>query len=174
MENAKQLIFKKITGEVIEDIEKYVKDWTITNPYGRVTIGCDSQAHGRNVKYSIAIVLIFSDKFGSGRGAHVVSADIWEKRNVKYARGKEGAMQEMPAKLWKEAEFVIQAAKMIDRSDEAFKKSITIHLDYNVDAKWESNILFASGIGYVTGMGYRAVGKPDAWCATHVADALCR
>jgi len=35
-------------------------------------------------------------------------------------------------------------------------------------------MLFASGIGYIKGMGYKAEGKPYAWCATHTADALCR
>jgi len=111
---------------------------------------------------------------GGSHGAHVISADVWIKRNPKHNRGKLGAMEEMPGKLWKEAEFVIETAKMVDGADELFKKRITIHLDYNVDAAFESNMLFASGIGYITGLGYHAEGKPASWAATHVADALCR
>jgi len=171
---AEQLHFKKITGEPVMNVEQYVKDWIKENPYGKVTIGCDSQAHGRKIKYSVAICMLFIDKMGGSHGAHVISADIETKRNIKYKRGKAGAMEEMPAKLWKEAELVIQAASIIDANDETFKKRITIHLDYNVNAMFESNMLFASGIGYITGLGYHAEGKPHAWAATHVADALCR
>lgn len=164
----KKLIFKKITGEVIENVEQYVKDWTKNNPFGRVIIGCDSQIHGRRVKYSIAIVMHYIDRVGGGHGGHVLIADIWEKRMAK------SPLEEMPSKLWKEAEYVLIAAQMVDGNDEIFKKRITLHLDYSDNAKDKSNIMFAAGLGYLTGMGYNAEGKPHAYVATHTADAFCR
>lgn len=164
----KTLIFKKIGGEIIQDVESYVKNWTKENPYGQVIIGCDSQMHGRRIKYSVAIVMHYMDKMGVGHGGHVLVADIWEKRNAK------SPVEEMPSKLWKEAEFTLTAAQMVDGNDEVFKKRIMLHLDYSDDAKNKSNIMFASGIGYLQGMGYYAEGKPHAYVATHTADALCR
>jgi len=164
----KALIFKKVTGEVIENVEKYVKEWTKENPYGKVIIGCDSQMHGRRIKYSIAIVMHYIDRMGVGHGGHVLIADIWEKRNTS------SPIEEMPSKLWKEAEFTLKAAQMVDGNDEIFKKRLMLHLDYSNDAKDKSNIMFASGIGYLQGMGYKAEGKPKSWAATHTADAFCR
>jgi predicted RNase H-related nuclease YkuK (DUF458 family) len=80
----------------------------------------------------------------------------------------------MPSKLWKEAEYVLQAAQMVDGNDETFRKKITIHLDYSNDAKNNSNMMFASGIGYLNGMGYYAEGKPASWASSHTADKYCR
>lgn len=164
--------FKKLDGTLIEDVEKYVKDWIKTNqseyPYSTVTIGCDSQVHGHKIKYSIVVCLHYIDRMKVGHGAHVISADIWEKRMAKTP------VQEMPNKLWKEAEFVLIAAQMVDGNDETFKKRITVHLDLNVEENRGSHMMYAAGLGYITGQGYKAEGKPYAWCATHTADAYCR
>ncbi len=163
-----QLVFKKLTGEIVQNVEQYVKNWTLENPYGQVIIGCDSQMHGRRIKYSIAIVMHYIDKMGIGHGGHVIVADIWEKRKTS------SPLEEMPSKLWREAEFTLAAAQMVDGNDETFKKRIMLHLDYSNNAKDKSNMMFASGIGYLQGMGYNAEGKPYAYVATHTADALCR
>ena len=165
----KTLNFRKIDGTPIVNVEKYVKDWVAENPYGKIIIGCDSQMHGRRIKYSVAIVMHYIDKYGGGHGAHVLIADLWEKRTP----GKT-QLQEMPNKLWKEAEYLLLAAQMVDGSDEAFKKRLTLHLDYNSVISEKSNILFSAGIGYLTGLGYVAEGKPHAYVATHTADAFCR
>ena len=92
----KKLIFKKISGEIIEDVEKYVKNWVKDNPYGNVIIGCDSQVHGKRIKYSVAIVMHYIDESGIGHGAHVIVADIWEKRK------HSSPDDEIFSKLWKE------------------------------------------------------------------------
>jgi len=164
----KKLIFKKISGEIIEDVEKYVKNWVKNNPYGNVIIGCDSQVHGKRIKYSIAIVMHYIDESGIGHGAHVIVADIWEKR--KYSSPDD----EIFSKLWKEAEYTLKTAQMVDGNDEMFKKRLLLHLDYSNNTKDKSNIIFSSGIGYLREMGYSAEGKPNSYVATHTADALCR
>ena len=162
------LNFRKVDGTPVEDVEKYVKDWVQRNPFGKVIIGCDSQMHGRKIKYSIAIVMHMLDSQGIGHGAHVLVADVWEKRITR------NALEEMPTKLWKEAEYVQMAAAMVDGSDESFKKKITLHLDYSSNEKYKSNSMFNAGIGYLSGLGYKAEGKPHAYVSTHTADHFCR
>jgi len=168
-----KFVFKKIDGTRIDNVEKYVKDWSKDNPYGKVIIGCDSQMQGRRIKYSIAIVMHHIDKWGGGHGAHVIFADVWEKRIAK------SPVEEMPTKLWREAEYLLAVAQIVDGSDEMFKKRITLHLDYNSEAETGnhanlSNRLFSSGLGYLTSLGYYTEGKPYAYVATHTADAFCR
>jgi len=168
METIKKLTFNKVDGTVIENVEQYVKDWTKVNPYGKIILGCDSQVHGRRIKYTVAVVMHYIDKMQIGHGAHVIIADAWEKRNAKFPE------DEMPSKLWREAEYVLAAAQMVDGSDEYFRKRITLHLDFSPEEKYKSNIMFASGLGLLTSMGYKAEGKPFAYVATSTADHYAR
>jgi len=173
MEQIKELVFKKITGEVIENVEKYVKDWVKENQYGKVIVGCDSQVHGRRIKYSIIVVMHKIDRMEVGHGCHLLVCDIWEKRMLK------SQVDEMPSKLWKEAEYALQAAELVNGKDEYFKKSIEVHLDFNsVPAANShenlSNRLYAAGLGLLSGYGYVVYGKPFAKIASNVADHFCR
>lgn len=164
--------FRKLNGEAVENIEHYVKSWMQEHkegyPYSTITIGCDSQVHGRRIKYAVVICLHFVDVMQVGHGAHVIVADIWEKRMNR------APLDEMPAKLWKEAEFVLAVADLVNGKDETFKKKITVHLDYSDEPAHRSNMMYAAGLGMIRGMGYNAEGKPFSWAATHTADAMCR
>lgn len=158
----KKLVFKKVDGTTIHDVNKYVKDWISKYPYGEVTIGCDSQEHARYIKYSTVIVMHEVDESGMGHGAHVISASIIDRsKNMK---------SDIYSKLWAEAEFTIQTAQMLD----GCTKNLKIHLDYNSKEEEYSNVLYASGLGFVKGMGFEAEGKPHAWAASHVADDFCK
>jgi predicted RNase H-related nuclease YkuK (DUF458 family) len=172
-----KLIFKKMDGTIINDVNQYVKDWAANNPFGTVTIGCDSQEFARYVKYAIVIVMHAKDKYNVGHGAHVINCTLFDK-DIKAKRvapkpagdSKDFDTSKLHHKLWQEVELTIQAAQML----EGCNKKVKIHLDYNSDAHEMSNVLYASGIGYAQGMGYEACGKPWSWAATHTADALCR
>ena len=80
METIKKLEFKKVDGTAVEDVERYVKDWIRANPFGKIIVACDSQIHGRRVKYSVIIVMHYVDVMEVGHGAHVILADVWERR----------------------------------------------------------------------------------------------
>ena len=159
---AEKLIFKKFDGTTIEDISSYVKNWVKDHPYGEVTIGCDSQEHSRHVMYSTVIVMHDIDDTGTGHGAHVISASI--KNTSKTVRS------DIHSKLWAEAEYTLKVAQMLN----GCAKDIKIHLDYNSDEAEYSNALYASGIGMIRGMGFKAEGKPYAWAASNVADNICK
>ena len=163
-----KLVFRKLDGTHIGDVEKYVKDWVKENPYGEVIIGCDSQIHSRRIKYAILIVMHRVDRTGTGHGCHVLLADVWIKRMMK------SQIDEMPSKLWKEAEFALQAAEMVNGKDEFFKKRITVHLHFNSVEKEKSNMMYAAGIGLLQSAGYVALGKPAAKMSSNGADHFCR
>lgn len=163
-----KLVFKKIDGTLVEDVSQYVKDWLIKYPYTEVTVGCDSQAFARFIKYSIVIVMhVFyeskeKNKHRIGNGAHVITATIIDRnKNLK---------SDLYTKLWAEAMYTVQAADMLDEC----KKNITIHLDYNSKEEAYSNVLCSSGIGFVKGMGYDVKCKPFASSSSNIADAFCK
>lgn len=173
----KDLEFRKFDGTPIEDVNAYVSNWAKENPYGQIIIGCDSQEHTRYVTYAIAIVMHFKDKWGGGHGAHAIKCVIKDTKHktppgmLKIKDGKKSFdTSVLQGKLWKEVEYTIQTAKMLDGCD----LKIKIHVDYNSDEGEMSNVLYAPGVGYAQGMGYEAEGKPHAWAASKVADALCR
>ena len=158
----KTLTFKKYDGTIIQDVGKYVQNWVKENPYGTITIGCDSQAHSRYVKYAITIVMHNKDKYGGGHGAHVIFATVIDR--------SKSMKSDLYSKLWVEAEYTIVAAQMIEDCG----KKITIHLDYNSKEEAYSNVLYSSGIGFIKGMGFEAMGKPFAYAASHTADAIAK
>lgn len=159
MEN---LNFKKFDGTPIKNVNAYVKEWVEKHPTGEVTIGCDSQEHTRYIKYSTVIVMHDVDEFGVGHGAHVISASVADRsKSIK---------SDIYSKLWAEAEYTIKVAEMLD----GCVSNMKVHLDYNSDENEYSNVLYASGIGMLKGMGYEAEGKPHAWAASNVADNICK
>jgi uncharacterized protein len=157
-----KLTFKKYDGTVIKDVQAYVKNWVKENPYGTVTIGCDSQEHARYIKYAVSIVMHFKDKWGGGHGGHVINAVFVDtSKNMK---------SDVFTKLWAEAEITIVVAQMIGD----IGKKIKVHLDYNSDPGKYSHVLYNAGIGYVNSMGYEAYGKPFAYAASHTADRAAK
>ena len=174
---AEALVFRKFDGTLIEDVNTYVKNWSKENPYGQVIIGCDSQEHSKYVTYAIAIVMHYKDRWGGGHGAHVIKSVMKDYKfrtpdgTLKIKNGKKSFdTSVLQGKLWREVELTVQAAKLLKDCD----LKIRIHVDYNSKENEMSNVLYASGIGYAQGMGFEAEGKPYAWAASKVADALCR
>ena len=168
-----KLIFKKLNGTIIPDVNQYVKNWVSENPYGQVIVGCDSQEFARYVKYAIIIVMHRKDQYDIGHGAHVINAIIFDKdikAKNKGDRTKDFDTSKLYNKLWQEVELTVQTAQMLDGCN----KKIRIHLDYNSDSQEMSNSLYAPGIGYAQSMGYDAVGKPDGFCSAIGADKYCR
>ena len=157
-----ELVFKKYDGTLIKDVHKYVKFWVKENPYGTVTIGCDSQEHSRYIKYAVTVVMHHKDATGTGHGGHVIFASYHDRtKNMK---------SDIYSKLWAETEVTIDVAKLV--GDIGIKP--VIHLDYNSDEKEYSHVLYNAGIGYAKGMGFEAFGKPFAWAASHTADKIAK
>jgi|AntAceMinimDraft_8_1070364.scaffolds.fasta_scaffold111602_2 predicted RNase H-related nuclease YkuK (DUF458 family) len=158
----RNLQFKKFDDTIIKDVHEYVKYWVKENPYGTVTIGCDSQEHTRYIKYAVNIVMHYKDESGIGHGGHIIySAFNDNTKNIK---------SDVYTKLWAETEVTIEIAKLVGD----IGLPIKIHLDYNSDPTKYSNVLYAAGIGFCKGMGYEAEGKPYAWAASHIADRIAK
>lgn len=166
----KTFIFKKLDGTIITDVEQYVKNWLEDNkvefPYSDIIVGCDSQIHGRRIKYSIVVCMHRVDRMKQGRGAHIVSCSIWEKRT-------KSQKEEMIPKLWKEAQYALLATQLVDSKNE-MKRRITVHLDLNSNEDYASYAVYSGGMGMIRGMGYKVFGKPDSQVSSIVADHYAR
>ena len=157
-----KLLFKKYDETPIDDVHKYVKDWIKENPYGTLTIGCDSQEHAKFIKYAATIIMHKKDSSGIGHGGHVIYASFKD-----YTRN---AKSDIYTKLFFEAEVTIEAAKLVGEVG----WPINIHLDYNSKPEEYSHVLYHAGLGYVSSLGYKAFGKPNSWGASVCADKIAK
>jgi predicted RNase H-related nuclease YkuK (DUF458 family) len=51
---------------------------------------------------------------------------------------------------------------------------LSIHIDANIDERYKSTQYAQELVGLVMAQGFRAVLKPDSWCATTCADHVVR
>jgi len=154
--------FKLFSGEKIDDVGQYLRDYYKKYPDIEVYVGCDSNNHGRITKYATVIALLRPTK-----GVHV----IYNKFSIKRQR-------DLFLRLWKETECALEASTIVQESLEDVyltdDKSIpTIHLDYNKQAKFKSHIVHDAAIGYLIANGFTKVQtKSDAWASSFCADML--
>lgn len=148
--------YRTYNGTVIDDITVYVSDYIALHPTVEIHLGCDSQREGGNIIYGLALCL-----YVPGHGGHVVKKKIKVNSNPNRYE-----------KLWREVEISVEAADELGCVIE--NQQLTIHVDYNSKPNTGSNGLYDAGLGYITGHGYKALGKPNAWASSVVADRVCR
>lgn len=126
-----------------------------------VYIGCDSVRFKKNniwhAKYA-TVVVVHKE---SSKGCQV----FYHSETLRDF----GSLKD---RLLNEVNFAIQAAT--DVLDVLGDRSLEVHLDINSDPKHKSNVAVREAVGWVMGMGFHPVIKPDSWAATHAADHCAR
>ena len=155
--------FKKINGEVIEDLNGYIRDYIKSkNDEGstvEIHIGCDSQRHGPRYVFATALCLRLIRATGTGGGVHMLS------HTESFPVSKVTEQQ----KFMNETEFAVQVA--LDLRDAGFKDSmISVHIDFNPDSRFVSNKYLSQGRGWIEGVGFKCERKPYAWAASYAGD----
>lgn len=148
--------FKSLTNNKEVEIISYVKSWLESHPESELYIGTDSQVRGAKTVFATVIVLHEARK-----GGHV----LYSKCNIL-------KMRDMSQRLWKEVEFSLEVAELLTSA--GIKKPKYIDIDINPDEKWSSNMMLASALGLIKWKGFEGRSKPDAFCASHVADKLVK
>lgn len=131
----------------------------------KVYIGCDSVVFKKDgawfARYA-TVVVVHRD----GRHGCRIFYDSQVMRD--YGKGPEG----LKARLLNEVNFAVQAATEV--TEVLGDRPLEVHLDLNNDPKHKSNIAVKEAVGWVLGMGFVPVIKPDGWAATHAADHCAR
>ena len=154
------LKFKLFNGDDINDLEEYLKNYYAKNPDIIIYVGTDSAQHGRMTKYATIISFLHPRK-----GGHV----IYTKSNSKREK-------DLFNRLWKEVEYTREVADYIHSTLDGIyiktddKKIPIIHLDFNKQSRYKSNVIHDISVGYLTGLGYKVETKDLAWAASVMAD----
>lgn len=123
-----------------------------------IYIGCDSLPKGRCIEWITVMVI----HFGSNAGGSFVFSKHIDKRKT----------MEMRERLWTEvslaSEIALELAPYVEKRNFKFE----IHLDLNPNNK--SSCILKEAVGYITGLGFEAKVKPEAFAASSVADMRVR
>lgn len=134
---------------------EYIKNILNSNPDCIISIGCDSQNSRKYCAYVTAIAFRYP-----GLGAHV----IYQSHHVPKIKDKF-------SRLWKETEESVEMAKVLKENDIQVD---AIELDFNKVKTAGSNMMVAPSVGYVVGLGFKALTKPDELIAVRAADYILR
>lgn len=118
-------------------------------------IGGDSQFHKGKVTYTTALIMLLGGKGGRGY----------------YHTHKERNKVTIQQRLFTETYEAVAAAMWINPYLETLGFNIKeIHTDLNPSPNHKSHAMVQTCLGYITGMGFEGVIKPNSWASSTVAD----
>lgn len=148
--------FKKFTGEKLENISEYIKNYIREKGEVEIIVGTDSQNKGYYTKYSTVVVL-----YSPGHGGHCI-----------FKRWKTPKERVRQVRLLKEVEESINLANELVAN--GCPKPKYIDLDINPSPKFKSNEVYQTAKGWVESMGYDVRFKTIAPLVTTVADWIVK
>lgn len=155
---------KKIEIPITEYLESIIKEEFASGRDLKVSVGTDSQRHGKGYKFATIICIETRDRGTSiGRGGKLI---ISEEVLPVYKKGKEGVNDRMITEVGKSIDIAYLITPLLNEYD----IKLEVHADINPDPKWESNKALKSAMGWVMGMGYEFKIKPDAYAASNCGD----
>ncbi len=161
---------KKIEIPIMEYLETLIKTEMALGRKLIVSVGTDSQRHGRGYKFATVILITVKEDLGGGvivgRGGKMITSVY--HMNV-HKRDKEGVNERMMTEVTKSIEVAYEISPLLEK----YRIKMEIHADINKDPRWESNKALSSAVGYILGMGYEFKVKPDAWAASFGSDRHC-
>lgn len=147
--------WKTIKGERVSLLEVFCE--LMKYPGRQVQIGTDSQQNGKNTEFVTVVVVLRPGKGGR--------AFYTRERVTRIKSLRERLMKE----VWMSVDTGMELNKYIPEDAE-----LTVHIDANPDVRFKSSSYVKELTGMVVGQGFRAVLKPDSWCASHAADHVVK
>lgn len=122
-----------------------------------VHIGTDAQKTSRRMEFvTVACVL------NPGRGGRVFYTRRHDRKDV-------SLYEKLSTETWLSLDLAIKMNEEFDLST-ATQDQIWVHVDANPDERYDSSDYVKQLAGMVAGSGFPVLVKPNAWCASHVAD----
>ena len=150
--------FKKFTGEKLENVEKYVKEYCKEHGNIDVMVGTDSQGRGARTIFSTIVAMYDRGDGEHGHGAHCIFCR-WNTRRYKKSEIYDRMIAETQASL-----DVAQALR------ESGIKIKYIDLDINPNKDEGSNVAYTTAKGWVESCGFEARYKTFGPLITTLAD----
>lgn len=121
-----------------------------------VHIGTDAQKSARRMEFVTVICVL-----NPGKGGRVFYTRRFDKKDM-------SLFDKLSMETWLSLELALRMNGEFDLPAE--QKKIWVHVDANPDTRFDSSDYVKQLAGMVAGSGFPVLVKPDAWCASHVAD----
>ena len=121
-----------------------------------VHIGTDAQQSARRMEFVTVLCVL-----NPGKGGRVFYTRQFADKEM-------SLFDKLSMETWLSLELALQMNAEFDLPLE--KKRIWVHVDANPDTRFDSSSYVKQLAGMVAGSGFPVLVKPDAWCASHVAD----
>jgi predicted RNase H-related nuclease YkuK (DUF458 family) len=146
--------WKTLSGTVVADLPRTLLDLVGEDDVD-VHVGTDSKNRGGST-YFVTVVAI-PRPLGGGR--------------VLYFSERQPRMYSLAQRLMHEAQLSVEIAELVDN---IVAQDVVIHIDANEDTRHRSAQYAHSLAGMGLGSGFQVRLKPEAWCASHVADHVVK
>ena len=121
-----------------------------------VHIGSDAQKSSRRMEFvTVACVL------NPGKGGRVFYTRRFDRKNI-------SLYEKLSTETWLSLDLAIRMNQIFGPT--AGREQIWVHVDANPDERYDSSDYVKQLAGMVAGSGFPVLVKPNAWCASHVAD----
>lgn len=125
-----------------------------------VHIGTDAQKSSKRMEFvTVACVL------NPGRGGRVFYTRRFDRKDI-------SLYEKLSTETWLSLELAIRMNEIFGLS--TGHERIWVHVDANPDERYDSSTYVKQLAGMVAGSGFPVLVKPNAWCATHVADYVVK
>ena len=145
--------WKTLSEKEIPDLQAWVAEGLTSSQ--AVHIGTDSMQTGKFTQFVTVVVVLTPTKGGRVAYAREVVPRIASLR------------ERLLKETWRSVDLGLQLSPSIPGE-------LTVHIDANPVLKHKSSAYLQELVGYVVGQGFKAVHKPSAFVASHVADHIVR
>ncbi|MDG2333311.1 MAG: ribonuclease H-like YkuK family protein [Myxococcota bacterium] len=121
-----------------------------------VHIGTDAQQSSRRMEFVTVLCAL-----NPGKGGRVFYTRQFAEKDM-------SLFDKLSMETWLSLELALRMNAEFDLPSD--KKRIWVHVDANPDTRFDSSSYVKQLAGMVAGSGFPVLVKPDAWCASHVAD----
>lgn len=136
--------------DVMESVRSLLREGQI------VHIGTDAQKSSKRMEFvTVACVL------NPGKGGRVFYTRRFDRKNI-------SLFEKLSTETWLSLDLAIRMHEAFGLTAE--REQIWVHVDANPDERYDSSDYVKQLAGMVAGSGFPVLVKPNAWCASHVAD----
>ena len=158
MVGEKGVIMKQIN---IDEVKAFIE---AQSPETKIYIGGDSERFNIGdawyADYTLAVVVHIDGKHGCK-----IFGEVQRERD--YDQKKDRPRMRLMNEVYKISELYLKLQDVLETRD------VQIHLDINPDERYGSSCVIQEATGYIRGMcNVVPMVKPNAWCASYVADRL--
>lgn len=146
--------WRTLSGPWVDDFGSTIEELVGDDDF-HIHVGTDSKNRGQYTHFVTVVAVL-----RPGTGARVI-----------YRSSKVPRLPSLAQRLIQEAQMSIETATMLA---EMVPQDIVIHIDANPDERHRSARYARSLAGMGIGSGFEVRLKPEAWCASHVADHVVK